>query len=63
MSFATLSKTIKTMPIETKSQIGILVASMFSIFIFLLFVGLRLFAKHIGSRLDCSDYCIVAALV
>ena len=51
------------MPIETKSQIGILVASMFSIFIFLLFVGLRLFAKHIGSRLDCSDYCIVAALV
>jgi hypothetical protein len=62
-SFATPSKMINTVPIETKSQIGILVASIFSILIVLLFVGLRLFAKHIGSRLDCSDYCIVAALV
>jgi hypothetical protein len=54
---------IKTAPIETKSQIGILVASIFSIIIVLLFVGLRLFAKHIGFRLDRSDYCIVTALV
>lgn len=54
---------ISTIPIENSGQVGILVASAISIFIVLLFVGLRLAAKQIGSRLDYSDYCIIAALV
>ena len=50
-------------PIENSGQVGVLVASAIAIFIVVLFVGLRLIAKRIGSRLDYSDYCIVAALV
>ena len=62
-SFTAPSKMIKTAPIETKSQFGVLVASILSSRNVVLFDGLRLFAKHVGSRLDCSNYCIVAALV
>ena len=50
-------------PIENSGQVGVLVASAIAIFIVVLFVGLRLIAKRIGSRLDYSDYCIIAALV
>ncbi|KAF9697828.1 hypothetical protein EKO04_004378 [Ascochyta lentis] len=51
-----------TVPIENGGQIGILIASAVSIFTVVFFVSLRLIAKWIGSRLDYSDYCIIAAL-
>lgn len=54
---------VQTVPIENGNQVGILVASTFSIFIAALSVGLRLVAKRISTGVDYSDWCIIAALV
>jgi hypothetical protein len=51
------------LPIENNGQLGLLAASAISIFIATVFVVLRLIAKHMGTRIDYSDYCIVVALV
>jgi hypothetical protein len=51
------------LPIENNGQIGLLAASAISISIAAVFVVLRLIAKHMGTRIDYSDYCIVVALV
>lgn len=53
----------RMIPIENSRQVGVLVASSISILIATASVGLRLVAKSIWNRLDCSDYCIIAALV
>lgn len=50
-------------PIENSRQVGILVASSISILIAAASVGLRLVAKSIWNRFDCSDCCIIAALL
>ncbi|KAH7130091.1 hypothetical protein B0J11DRAFT_243866 [Dendryphion nanum] len=52
-----------TVPIENSGQVGLLVSSSISIFIVVVAVILRLIAKHIASKLDYSDYCIVGALI
>ncbi|CAO2648769.1 Nn.00g097180.m01.CDS01 [Neocucurbitaria sp. VM-36] len=52
-----------TLPIENGNQFGILVTSTFSIFIATISVVLRFIAKNIGSRIDYSDYCTLAAMI
>lgn len=52
-----------TIPIENGQQVSVLVTSSISIFIAVVFVGLRLVAKRIRNRIDYSDYCILVALV
>jgi hypothetical protein len=52
-----------SIPIENGQQVGILVTSSISISIVIVAVGLRLVAKRIASRIDYSDYCILAATV
>lgn len=51
-------------PIENSGQTAVIAVSVVSIFIPILFVGLRLYARLLtGRRVDGSDYLILAALV
>ena len=51
-------------PIENQGQVAVIAVSLLSIFIPIVFVGLRLYARLLtGRRVDGSDYLILAALV
>lgn len=53
----------RTMAIENKDQVAVLVTSSLCIVIPALAVGLRFVAKTMRGGHDYSDYCIAAALV